>query len=79
MPERGEVRPASDDYALYADEMRSRGKLLPCPGCGDAPDHVEDDPKCVANRARDVRQAQIALEHEQHIKELEELRERMID
>ena len=58
--ERGHVRPASDDYSLLAE----RGKLGPCPGCGDAPDHRVDDTKCVENRVlavRKAREAQAAL------------------
>ena len=56
--ERGAVRPASDDYTL-ADE---RGKLGPCPGCGDAPDHRVDDQTCVQNRVLAVRKARAAHE-----------------
>ena len=59
--ERGSVRPASDDYALDA-EYENRGKLGPCPGCGDAPDHRVDDTKCVENRVVAVRKARAAQE-----------------
>ena len=74
--ERGTVRPASDDYAFNA-EYEDRGKLAPCPGCGDAPDHRIDDQKCVANRVHAVRQARkaqeelLALERERRNDDLE--------
>ena len=59
--ERGTVRPASADYALDA-VYENRGKLGPCPACGDAPDHRPDDQKCVERRVLAVRAAREAQE-----------------
>lgn len=61
MDERGTVRPASDDYALDAS-YENRGKLGPCPACGDAPDHRPDDQRCVERRVLAVRAARKAHE-----------------
>lgn len=61
MDERGTVRPASDDWALHGD-LDNRGKLLPCPACGDAPDHRPDDQRCVERRVLAVREARKAHE-----------------